>query len=191
MSPITNNLIENSDYKVLKESMPQKEHRYGHRYFTNQHGKHKVVSSESNVWQISLRKNPVKVKIVRVLGHQISPRKNPVKVKIVRVLGHFTLREIPVSRTINEGRSSTHLSKVIMRVASTSDIRKAPVAESVYALFSLPNALHFCVFSWPFFVPSRKRCAFASHFTVKTKYRHLKRGKSFWLQPKKLREQGR
>ena len=172
MLPIINNLIENSDYQVLKESMPQKEHRYGHRYFTNQHSKHKLVSSESNVLQIS-------------------PRKNPVKVKIVRVLGHFTLREIPVSRTINEGRSSTHLSKVIMRVASTSDIRKAPVAESVYALFSLPNALHFCVFSWPFFVPSRKRCAFASHFTVKTKYRHLKRGKSFWLQPKKLREQGR
>ena len=91
MLPIINNLIENSDYQVLKESMPQKEHRYGHRYFTNQNSKHKVVSPESNVLQIS-------------------PRKNPVKVKIVRVLGHFTLREIPVSRTISKGRSSTHLS---------------------------------------------------------------------------------
>ena len=119
MLPIINNLIENSDYQVLKESMPQKEHRYGHRYFTNQHSKHKLVSAESNVLQIS-------------------PRKNPVKVKIVRVLGHFPLREIPVSRTISKGRSSTHLSRVIMRVASTSDIYKARVAESVYALFSLP-----------------------------------------------------
>ena len=110
MSPITNNLIENSDYKVLKESMPQKEHRYGHRYFTNQHGKHKVVSSESNVWQIPPPKKPSKGKNSSRFGTSDFPPKNPVKVKIVRVLGHFTLREIPVSRTISKGRSSTHLS---------------------------------------------------------------------------------